>query len=66
MVTTRPTLLARLLGRLNLRFPTLFVLFLVLTIADIVVPDFVPFADEIGLAMLTALFALWKRRRETN
>lgn len=53
----------RILGRLNLRFPTLFVIFLALTLLDLIVPDFVPLADEIGLALLTALFAMWKRRR---
>lgn len=63
METTRQALLGRLLGRLNLRFPTLFVVFLGLTVLDLVVPDVIPFVDEIGLALLTALFALWKGRR---
>ncbi len=53
----------RLLQRLNLRFPGLFVLLLVVTLVDFVVPDFIPFVDEIILALLTALFALWKDRR---
>lgn len=53
----------RLLGRLNLRFPTLFLLFLILFLVDFVVPDFVPFVDEIGFALLAAIFGLWRKRR---
>ena len=53
----------RLLGRLNLRFPGLFLLLLLVTAADFVVPDVIPFADEIVLALLTALFGLWKSKR---
>jgi hypothetical protein len=29
-----------------------------------VIPDIIPFADEIVLAVLTAIFGLWKDRRE--
>ena len=54
---------SRLLKRLNLRFPTLFLILGSLTLIDIAIPDFIPFVDEIGLALLTALFALWKDRR---
>ncbi len=59
----RPSLLGRILQRLNLRFPSLFVLFALLTLADIVIPDVIPLADEIGLALLTLLLGLWKDRR---
>ena len=31
--------------------------------ADLVVPDILPFVDEIFLALLTAIFGLWKDRR---
>jgi hypothetical protein len=54
---------ARLLNRLNLRFPTLFVLAAGLTLLDLVVPDLIPFVDEIGLAVLTMLLSQWKARR---
>ncbi|MBS0172315.1 MAG: hypothetical protein JSR62_18380 [Nitrospira sp.] len=57
------SLLGRLLQRLNLRFPSLFLLFALLTVADFIVPDVIPLADEIGLALLTLLFGLWKERR---
>ena len=61
--TDRLSLLGRLLKRLNLRFPSLFVLLAALTLADILIPDVIPFADEIGLALLTLLLGLWKDRR---
>ena len=56
-------MLTRLLARLNLRFPMLFVLLAAVTTADLVVPDLLPFVDEIFLALLTAIFGLWKDRR---
>ncbi len=59
----RVSFLGRILQRLNLRFPSLFVLFAALTVADIVIPDVIPLADEIGLALLTLLLGLWKDRR---
>ena len=57
------TLLARGLSRLGLRFPVLFLILLGVTVADILVPDVVPFVDEIVLAVLTAILGLWKDRR---
>ncbi len=63
MNTIRRSLIGRLIGRSNLRFPGLFLLFAGLTLLDIVVPDLVPFLDEIGLALLTAMLGLWRRRR---
>lgn len=56
----RAGLFRRFLGRL--RFPQLFVAFLVLLALDVVVPDFIPFADEIGLALITLLLGAWKAR----
>lgn len=60
---TRVSLVKRLLTRLNLRFPTLFLILGTLTLIDLFVPDFIPFVDEIGLAILTTLFGMWKGRR---
>jgi len=57
---------ARILERLNLRFPTLFLVLAILTLIDFVVPDSIPFLDEIGLALLTVLFGMWKNRKATN
>ena len=53
----------KLLTKMKLRFPGLFVLLLVVTVVDFLVPDLIPFADEIVLALLTLLFGLWKDRR---
>ena len=62
----RASLIGRVLQRLNLRFPSLFLLFAGLTLADLLIPDVIPFADEIGLALLTLLFGLWKDRRRSQ
>jgi hypothetical protein len=34
------------------------------TVADLLIPDVLPFVDEIVLALLTAIFGLWRERRE--
>ncbi|HJR77220.1 MAG TPA: DUF6116 family protein [Nitrospiraceae bacterium] len=61
----RVSFIGRVLARLNLRFPALFLLFAGLTVVDLLVPDVIPLADEIGLALLTLLFGLWKNRRHS-
>ncbi len=64
--TTLPgSIVGRLVARLNLRFPVLVGVLATLTVVDLVVPDFVPFVDEIGLALLTVLLSRWKARKET-
>ena len=60
---SRTALIDRFVGGMNLRFPTLFVLLAAVFLVDLVFPDFLPFVDEIGLALLTALFGLWRKRR---
>jgi hypothetical protein len=59
----RTSVIAQLLRRLNLRYPTLFLLMGGLTLIDFLVPDFIPFVDEIGLACLTILLGSWKSRK---
>ena len=59
----RKGILEKLLGGLNLRFPGLFALLAAVFLVDLVVPDFIRFVDEIVLALLTAIFGLWKDRR---
>ena len=55
-------LLAPLLGWLGkLSFPRLFLLTAVLFFLDLLIPDFVPFADEILLGLGTLLLARWKK-----
>jgi hypothetical protein len=53
-------LLSRFLGRL--RFPQLFVVAAILFVADLAIPDFIPFVDEILLALLTAMLSMLRRR----
>lgn len=48
----------------RLRFPTLFLIALTLFAVDLVVPDPIPFLDEIMLGLGTLLFASWRKRRE--
>ena len=64
--STRSSMAARLLKNLNLRFPTLVLILGLLTLIDLVIPDFIPFVDEIGLAILTMLFGMWKNRKPVN
>lgn len=52
----------RWLGRLS--FPKLFAVFAVLFAADALVPDPIPFVDEILLGLGTLLFASWKDRKK--
>jgi hypothetical protein len=59
----RVSAVSRLLQRLNLRFPTLFLILGALTLTDVVVPDLIPFIDEIGLGLLTVLLGMWKNRK---
>jgi hypothetical protein len=47
----------------GLRFPTLFGLVGGLFLLDLVIPDLIPFADEILLALGTLLLASLRRRR---
>jgi hypothetical protein len=61
----RRGIIQRLLDGMNLRFPGLFALLAAVFLVDLVVPDFIPFVDEIILALLTMLFGLWKDRRST-
>jgi Family of unknown function (DUF6116) len=48
----------------RLRFPTLFKIVAALFVVDLLVPDFVPFIDEIILGLSTLLLANWKNRKE--
>jgi hypothetical protein len=50
------------LGRL--RHPWLFAILLVLFLLDLLIPDFIPFVDEVMFGLLTVLFGSWRDRRE--
>jgi hypothetical protein len=47
----------------RLRFPKLFGITLAILIVDVLIPDLIPFVDEILLALVTALLGSWKRGR---
>jgi len=48
----------------GLRFPTLFILVGALFLIDLLVPDFIPFADEIILGLLTVFLGTLRERRK--
>lgn len=52
----------RFLGKLS--YPRLFLVTAGLFVLDLVVPDIVPFADELLLGLGALLLANWRRRRE--
>jgi len=47
----------------NLRFPTLFLVTAALFLVDLIVPDVIPFVDEIMLGLLALLLSSLKKRR---
>ena len=47
----------------SLRFPWLLLVTLSLFLADLLVPDIIPFIDEILLAMLAVVLARLKRKK---
>jgi hypothetical protein len=57
-------MLAPLLGfAARLRFPTLFLITVGLFALDLIIPDFIPFADEILLGLGSLLLANWKNSK---
>ncbi len=67
MSVARPSLfgfLERFAGRL--RFPQLFTITLILFVVDLIIPDMIPFADELLLGLATLLLGSWKKQRETK
>jgi hypothetical protein len=46
----------------RLKFPQAFAVFAVLFVFDLIVPDFIPFVDEILLGLGAALFGMWRER----
>ncbi len=59
--------IGRLITRMTagMRFPTLFLVVGGLFLLDLVVPDLIPFYDEILMAMLTVLIASIRKRGRT-
>lgn len=50
----------------KLRFPTLFLLTLSLFVLNVLIPDPLPFIDEILLALGSLLFAAWRRKPDAS
>jgi hypothetical protein len=64
MMAARPLFVGWLLSRLaRLRFPKLFALTAALFALDFLVPDVIPFADEMLLGLATALLGSWRKRQ---
>jgi Family of unknown function (DUF6116) len=64
MMAARPLFLGWLVSRLaQLRFPRLFALTAALFAIDFVVPDLIPFADEVLLGLATALLGSWRKHK---
>lgn len=49
----------------GLRYPTLFKLAAGLFLVDLLLPDPIPFVDEVLFGMVTLLLANWKTRKNT-
>lgn len=54
-----PSLIATFATRL--RFPQLFLFTAVLFVLDLLVPDLIPFIDEVLLGLITLLLGMWKK-----
>jgi len=50
----------------SLRFPVLLLITAALFLVDLVVPDVVPFVDEVLLALIVALLSRLKRRKKDS
>ena len=66
MTTTPPgtpvqQVVDRVAGRL--RYPWVLALLATALAVDLVIPDPIPFVDELVLALLTVLFGTWRTRR---
>ncbi|RRN57248.1 hypothetical protein EIM48_06115 [Pseudoxanthomonas sp. SGNA-20] len=59
-----PLLLPLLEWARRLRFPTLFKLTAAVFVLSVLLPDPVPFIDEVALGLGTLLLANWKRRKD--
>jgi hypothetical protein len=59
-----PLLSAFLAFAEGLKFRQLFFLMGALFLIDLLVPDFIPLADELLLGLLTLLLAAWKKGRD--
>ena len=47
----------------GLKYPYLFLLIAIVFLVDLIVPDMIPFVDEILLGLLAVLLGTWKERK---
>lgn len=65
LVTSLPArIVQRVAGRL--RFPALFMLTAALFVVNLVVPDPIPFIDEILLGLATLMLGTWRDRNDDD
>jgi hypothetical protein len=55
------TIVTRFASRL--KFPQLFAVVLILFLLDLLIPDLIPFADELLLGLATVLLGSWKQEK---
>ncbi len=67
-MAVKPNIISALLSRLapRLRFPQLFALTAWLFLLDLLIPDLIPFVDEIILGLATLLLGAWKTKQEAQ
>jgi len=65
-ITKAPLLAAFFKFAAGLRFKQLFYLIGGLFILDLIIPDLIPFVDELLLGLLTLLLASWKKDKKTD
>ncbi len=46
----------------RLRFPQLFFVTATIFVIDLLIPDFIPFVDEMLLGLLTVLLGMWQQK----
>lgn len=64
MAVSRTPVIGAVLAFANrLRFPTLFLVTAALFVIDVLVPDTVPFADEVLLGLAALVLSRWRKQR---
>lgn len=64
VVSLIPAAVGRFASRL--RFPQLFLITAGLFLLDLLIPDLVPFVDEILLGLLSVLFGMWQQGGQSD
>ena len=62
VVSTIPTAIGAFASRL--RFPQLFLITAGLFLLDLLIPDLIPFVDEVLLGLLTVLLGMWQQKTQ--